>query len=72
MYENSHSWRRKMRIQTLVDIAKKEIESGSEFDEFSLKLEKEMQIRWKLVRGTRKQYLETVKKVLSNQFVLSH
>lgn len=61
-----------MRIQTLVDIAKKEIESGSEFDEFSLKLEKEMQIRWKLVRGTRKQYLETVKKVLSNQFVLSH
>ena len=70
MYENSHSWRRKLRIQRLVDIARKEIESGKDFSEFSTRLEQEMQIRWKLVKGTRKAYLDTVKKVLENQLFL--
>ena len=70
VYENSHSWRRKLRLQTLVDIARKEIESGKEFDDFSHMLEHEMHIRWKLVPSTRKQYLNTLKKILVNQFVL--
>jgi hypothetical protein len=70
MYENSHSWRRKLRLQTLVDIARKEMVSGKEFDDFSHILEQEMQIRWKLVPSTRKQYLDTLKKILANQFVL--
>ena len=70
MYENSHSWRRRLRIQTLVTIATNEMESGKDFDDFSLKLEQEMQVRWKLVASTRKQYLHTVKKVLANRSVL--
>lgn len=71
MYENSHSWRRRLRIQTLVAIATNEMESGKDFDDFSPKLEQEMQIRWKLVASTRKQYLHTVKKVLTNRSVLA-
>jgi hypothetical protein len=70
MYENSHSWRRRLRIQSLVDIARKELDSGKEFDQITGKLEQEMQIRWRLIPGTRKQYLDTVKKVLNNQLVL--
>ncbi|MGB0856090.1 MAG: hypothetical protein ACPGQP_03615 [Nitrosopumilus sp.] len=61
-----------MRLQTLVEIARKEQKSGSEFDKISLKLDNEMQIRWRLVPSTRKQYLETIKKILENQFVLAH
>ena len=70
MYENSHSWRRRLRLKTLVDIARQELEAGKEFNEFSQKLEQEMQSRWKLVPTTRRQYLDTIKKVLDNQFVL--
>ena len=72
MYEHPQAWRRKLRLQALVDIARRELESGKEFDEFSHKLDQEMQIRWRLVSSTRKQYLDTVKKVLENQFVLAH
>ena len=72
MYENSHAWRRKLRIQLMVDIAKKELDSGKEFEEIYAKLEQEMLKRWKLVSGTRKQYLDTIRKVLDNQFVLTH
>jgi len=70
MYENPAAWRRKLRCQTLVDIAKKELESGREFDEFSDKLEEEMKIRWRLVKSTRKEYLQTIKNVLENKYVL--
>jgi len=72
MYEYSQSWRRRLRLQSLVDIARMELKSGKEFDEFSQKLDQEMQIRWRLVPSTRKQYLDTVRKVISNQFVLVH
>lgn len=70
MYEYSQSWRRRLRLQYLVDIASIELKSGKEFDEFSQKLDLEMQIRWRLAPSTRKQYLDTVRKVISNQFVL--
>jgi len=56
----------------MVLIAKRELECGKEFDEISEKLEQEMQTRWKLVSGTRKQYLDIIKKVLNNQFVLTY
>lgn len=72
MYEYSQAWRRRLRLQTLVDIARKELDSGKEFDQITGKLEQEMQIRWRLVPGTRKQYLDTVKRVLNNQLVLMH
>ena len=72
MYEHPAAWRRKLRCQTLVDIAKKEMESGREFDEFSNKLEDEMESRWRLVTTTRKEYLEIVKMVLEKKYVLVH
>ena len=72
MYEYSQSWRRRLRLQALVDIAKKELDSGKEFDEFSHKLDEQMQSRWRLVRSTRKQYLDVVKKILEHKFVLAH
>ena len=72
MYEHPGACRRKLRLQALVDIARKEIESGKEFDDFSPILEQEMQTRWRLVSTTRKQYLDTIKKVLENQLVLVH
>ena len=72
MYEYCQSWRKRLRLQTLVEIARKEQKSGFEFDIISLKLDHEMQVRWRLVPSTRKQYLETIKKILENQFVLAH
>jgi len=70
MSDYPSAWRRKLRVQTLVEIARIELKSGKEFDDFSGKLEEEMQIRWKLVQSTRKQYLDMVKRVLDNQLVL--
>ena len=70
MYENSKSWRRKLRIKFLVDIARKELDSGKGFEQITDKLEQEMLNKWRLVPGTRKQYLDTVKRVLDNQLVL--
>ena len=70
MYDNPATWRRKLRVRSLVGIARKELESGKEFDEFSDILEQEMKMKWKLVPSTRKLYLVTVKKVLDNKLVL--
>ena len=70
MYDNPATWRRKLRVRSLVEIARKELKSGKEFDEFSDILEQEMKIKWKLVPSTRKLYLVTVKRVLDNKLVL--
>ena len=70
VYEYSQSWRKRLRLQLLVDIAKQELNSGKEFDDLSARLDEEMYSRWRLVSSTRKQYLEIVKKVLDDQFVL--
>ena len=72
MYENSHSWRRRLRLQELVKIARDELQLGKEFDEISLKLENQMQTKWKLTASTRRQYLLVIEKVLDNQFVIVH
>ena len=72
MHEYSQSWRKRLRLQALVEIARDEISSGLEYDEISIKLDKEMQTRWGLVPSTRKRYLETIKKVLDNQLVLAN
>ena len=71
MYENSHSWRKRLRLQRLVALARKEIASGRKLDDISLVLEQEMQVRWRLAATTRRQYLIIISKVLSNQFVLT-
>ena len=72
MSEYSQSWKRRLRLQILVNIAKKELESEKQFEVVSQKLDHEMQIRWKLTIPTRKQYLEIIKKAMENQFVLAH
>lgn len=71
MYENSHSWRKRIRLQELVAITEQELESGKKFEEITEMLEEEMKSRWNLVGGTRKQYLDTIKKVLDNRYVLT-
>ncbi|HUT07175.1 MAG TPA: hypothetical protein VMW74_10890 [Nitrosopumilaceae archaeon] len=64
------TWRRKLRIQEMADIAKKELELGTEITQIYEMLDEMMQIRWKSIPTTRRQYLISVKKVLANQMVL--
>ncbi len=52
------------------DITEKELESGMEINQIYEILDEEMQTRWKLVSYTRKQYLDSIKKILANQYVL--
>ena len=70
MVDCVQTWRKKLRLQELVDIAKNKLESGTEINKICEILDKEMSFRWKLVNSTRKLYLEDVKKILANQFAL--
>jgi len=70
MVDCVQTWRKKLRLQELIDIAKNELESGTEISKIYEILDKVMSFRWKFVNSTRKLYLEDVKKILANQFVL--
>ena len=70
MVDCIQTWRKKLRLQELVDIAKNEQESGTEISKIYEILDNEMSFRWKLVNSTKKLYLEDVKKILANQFTL--
>jgi len=70
MAEHVQTWRKKLRLQELMDIAKEELESGKEITLVYQTLEEEMLRRWRFVSSTRKQYLGDVKKILTNQYVL--
>ena len=70
MAEHVQTWRKKLRLQELVGIAKKELESGKEISLVYEILEEEMQSRWRFVDSTKKQYLDAIKKILANQYVL--
>jgi len=70
MVDCVQTWRKKLRLKELVDIAKNELESGTEISKICEILDKEMWFRWKLVNSTKKLYLEEVKKILANQFAL--
>ena len=70
MAEHVQTWRKKLRLQELVGIAKKELESGKEISLVYEILEEEMQSRWRFVDSTKKQYLDALKKILTNQYVL--
>jgi hypothetical protein len=70
MVDCVQTWRKKLRLQELVDIAKNELESGTEISKIYEILDKAMSFRWKLVNSTRKLCLDDVKKILANQFVL--
>ncbi len=70
MAEHVQTWRKKLRLQELVDTAKQELESDKEITLVYEILDEQMQERWNLVSSTRKQYLENINKILTNQYVL--
>jgi len=69
MVDCVQTWRKKLRLKELVNIAKNELESGTEISKIYEILDKAMLFRWKFVNSTRKLYLEDVKKILANQLV---
>ncbi len=70
MAEHVQTWRKKLRLQELMDTARQELESGKEIALVYEILDEQMQERWNLVSSTRKQYLENINKILTNQYVL--
>ncbi len=70
MAEHVQTWRKKLRLQELMNTARQELESGKEIPLVYEILDKQMQERWNLVSSTRKQYLENINKILTNQYVL--
>ncbi len=70
MAEHVQTWRKKLRLQELVYIARQELELGKEIALVYEILDEQMQERWNLVSSTRKQYLENINKILTNQYVL--
>ena len=70
MVDHIYAWRKKLRLQELMDITKQELESGKEITIINEILDIQMQKRWNLVSTTRKQYLDDIKKILTNQYVL--
>ena len=70
MVEHVQTWRKKLRLQELVDIARQELELGKEISLVYEILDQQMQERWNLVSSTRKQYLENINKILTNQYIL--
>jgi len=70
MADYVQTWRKKLRLAVLVDVAKQELESGKDITKVYEILEEEMQERWRFVGSTKKQYLDDVKKILTNQYVL--
>ena len=70
MAEHVQTWRKKLRLQELVDIARQELELGKEITLVYEILDQQMQEQWNLVSSTRKQYLENINKILTNQYVL--
>ncbi len=70
MAEHVQTWRKKLRLQELVDTARQELESGKDIALVYEILDEQMQERWNLVSSTRKQYLENINKILTNQYVL--
>jgi len=70
MVEHVHAWRKKLRLQELLVITKQELESGKELSIINEILDIQMQKRWNLVSTTRKQYLDDIKKILTNQYIL--
>jgi len=70
MVEHVLAWRKKLRLQELLVITKQELESGKELGLINEILDIQMQKRWNLVSTTRKQYLDDIKKILTNQYIL--
>ena len=52
-------------------VVKRELDAGEEIDLVYEILEDEMESRWRFVGSTKRQYLEDIKKILANQYVLT-
>ena len=74
MVEYAQSWRKKIRIKQLVDIAKNELLKENYNDDdiknIQEKLDSEMKTRWRLIKNTRREYFEIVQKILRKEYVL--
>ena len=73
MVEYAQSWRKKLRIKELVEMAKDELDEKYEDNytkNIQSKLDSEMTTRWKLISNTRKEYFEIVQKILRKEYVL--
>jgi len=71
MYDCAHTWRKKLLLQVLVTIARKELEFGKDVSQVCKILDEQMNLRWRFVGTTKKQYLDDVTKILANQYVLT-
>ena len=71
MVDCAHTWRKKLRLQELMVVAKREIDAGEEIELVYEILEEQMQARWRFVGSTRRQYIEDIKKIIANQYVLT-
>ena len=71
MVDCAHTWRKKLRLQELMIVAKRELDAGEEIDLVYEILEDEMEMRWRFVSSTRRQYLDDIKRILANQYVLT-
>ncbi len=71
MIDCAHTWRKKLRLQELMVVAKREIDAGEEIDIVYEILKDEMQARWRFVSSTRRQCIEDIKRILANQYVLT-
>jgi hypothetical protein len=65
------TWRKKLRLQELIVIARNELKSGKNISQVNQILSEQMQTRWKFVGSTQKQYLIDIGRILNNQYVLS-
>ena len=72
MSDHVQTWKKKLRLQELVEIARKELEEGKERSQVDEILEETMVTRWKFVTSTKKQYLSDIKKILANQYILAY
>ena len=71
MVDHIHTWRKKLRLQELMDITNQELESGKEITVINEILDKQMQKRWNLVSTTRKQYLADIKENIGKSICFS-
>ena len=71
MIDCAHTCREKIRLQELMIVAKRELDAREEIDLVYEILEDDMETRWRFVSSTRRQYLEDIKKIMGNQYVLT-
>lgn len=71
MVDCMQTWRKKLRLQELIVIARNELKSGKNISEVNQILSEQMKTRWRFVGSTQKQYLIDIGRILNNQYVLS-